>query len=381
MHFRLPMKKCSSPLIISVFRFSQSNGRIENNPFQCYLISWFFQRVRIQTVVVAIVPTSLTQEFLLMATTINHALDISTEAQVVLETVQKLENRYGTGYVIDVLRGETRFGLRDEGHQHLATYGKLQGSSGDYLRRLLKLLVKEGYLFISNPRFGTIGISAQGEAYLKEPTVLGVSRQAMNESAFVRELRKRLKVIRKELSEREQKPAFRIFTNHCLEEMIQAKPSSLSTLMDIPGIGHYKANKYGPAILACLEEVEGQMVDYYHEQRLRKAGTPSHQAVKAMFETGLSVAEIAERRKVKASTITQTLDTLHRTGQIDLKPWIERSIPADDFEKGTKWFEGKTTPRLKMAYEELGLDYDTLRLCKLYVSDFSTSETEFAQAS
>lgn len=316
-----------------------------------------------------------------MATTTTHSLDISTEAQIVLETVQKLENRYGSGYVIDVLRGETRFGLKSEGHQQLATYGKLQGSSGDYLRRMVKLLVKEGYLFITNPRFGTIGISAQGEEYLKEPTVLGVSRRAMNESAFIREVRKRLKVIRKELADLEQKPSFRVFTNHCLEEMIQAKPTTLSMLMEIPGIGHYKANKYGPAILACFEEVERQMADYYHDQRMRKAATPSHQAVKAMFEAGLSVAEIAERRKVKASTITQTLDTLHRTGEIDLKPWIERSVPSDDLEKGTNWFENNTTPRLKMAYEELGLDYDTLRLCKLYVSDFSTAETEFAQAS
>lgn len=346
-----------------------------------YHFFYFFQRDRFQSAVVAIVLTSFTQEILRMATTLAQSFDISTEAQTVLETVKNLDNRYGSAYVIQVLRGESRFGLRDEGHQQLSTYGKLQASSSDYLRRLLKLLVKEGYLFISNPRYGTIGISAQGEAYLQDPTALGVSRRAMNESAFVREVRKRLRVIRKELSEREHKPTFRIFTNHCLEEMIQRKPDSLSALMEIPGIGHYKANKYGPAILACFEEVERQMVDYYQEQRMRKAMTPSHQAVKTMFEAGLSVEEMAERRKVKVSTIRQTLDTLHRTAHIDLKPWIEQSIPAEDFAKGTSWFEGKPAPRLKSAYEELGLDYDTLRLCKLYVSDFTTSRTDLAQAS
>ena len=315
-----------------------------------------------------------------MTTTTTSHSDLNQEIQLTLSAVASLENGYGQSYLIDFLRGNTRFGSRQEGHPTLSEYGSLAASTPDYLRRLIHTLIREGFLTITNKRYGTIGLTESGETYLQSPVDPGFTRHALRESAFIREVRRQLKSLRASLAKEANLPPFRVFTNYCMEEMIQQKPSNVSELLEIPGIGPYKANLYGPAILGCFEHVEEMMGRYYEELRKKKAATPSHQEVKALFLAGHTVEEMAEIRQVKASTISRTLDTLHRAGEIDLKPFIKESIPPAAFEQAVSWFQMQEKPKLKMAYEELGLDYDILRLCKLYVSDHSSTNIQLPKA-
>lgn len=316
-----------------------------------------------------------------MTTTTYSTPDLSREVHTVLSAVSELEGKYGQSYLIDFLRGTTRFGVRDEGHPALEQFGAMVDGTPDYVRRMIQALIREGYLLITNKRFGTIGLTESGRSHLENPDSPGITARMMRESAFIREVRRHLKRLRSDLAKDSNLPPFRVFTNYCMEEMIQRKPTSVSELLEIPGIGPYKANLYGPAILGCFADVSKMMATYYEEQRKKKAATPSHQQVKALFEQGHTVEEIAEIRQVKSSTISRTLDTLHRVGEIDLRPYIRESVPTAAFEQATSWFLQREEPQLKQAYEELGLDYDTLRLCKLYVADLASSEVELAKAS
>lgn len=315
-----------------------------------------------------------------MTTTSTTHQDLTNEVQTILSAVSSLDNSYGQSYLIDFLRGNTRFGSRQEGHPTLSEYGALAASTPDYLRRLIHTMIRENLLTITNKRFGTIGLSDSGEEFLKTPEELGFTRHAMRESAFIREVRRQLKSLRAALAKDANLPPFRVFTNYCMEEMIREKPTNVTELLEIPGIGPYKANLYGPSILGCFEQVEQMMGRYYEELRKKKAATPSHQEVKALFQAGHTVEEMADIRKVKPSTISRALDTLHRAGEIDLKPFIRESIPPAAFEQAVSWFQTQEQPKLKLAYEELGLDYDTLRLCKLYVSDHSSSRIQLPKA-
>lgn len=77
-------------------------------------------------------------------------------------------------------------------------------------------------------------------------------REVLNEADFA--VFARLRGLRKELAEREGVPAYALFTNEQLAEMVTGRISSLSDLQAIDGIGEAKTKKYGEAFLAELKK-------------------------------------------------------------------------------------------------------------------------------
>ena len=64
----------------------------------------------------------------------------------------------------------------------------------------------------------------------------------------------KLRVLRKELSDKEGVPAYALFTNEHLAEMVRRSVDSLAALKKIGGVGQGRAEKYGAAFLAVLKE-------------------------------------------------------------------------------------------------------------------------------
>ena len=88
-------------------------------------------------------------------------------------------------------------------------------------------------------------------------------REVLNETDFA--LFARLRTLRKALAEREGLPAYALFTNEQLAEMVRQRVASLAALQAIDGIGETKTQKYGEAFLAELRQgLEEQAGNTHH---------------------------------------------------------------------------------------------------------------------
>jgi superfamily II DNA helicase RecQ len=76
-------------------------------------------------------------------------------------------------------------------------------------------------------------------------------REVLDEADFA--VFAKLRSLRKELSEREGVPAYALFTNEQLAEMVTGRVASLADLQAIDGIGEAKVRKYGESFLAELK--------------------------------------------------------------------------------------------------------------------------------
>ncbi len=65
--------------------------------------------------------------------------------------------------------------------------------------------------------------------------------------------RERLKALRSDEAQRREVPAYVIFNDRTLDALVEAKPSTRTELLTIPGIGPAKLESYGDKILAALE--------------------------------------------------------------------------------------------------------------------------------
>lgn len=308
-------------------------------------------------------------------------VNIQDEALIVLKTVESLGEKYALNYVTQILKGQTLFGLKEATHEQLETYGAWCNWHSDRIRNLINYLTNHNFLEVTHERFGTLGLTSKGEIFLEQPGELIARRKELRTSLFDRMLWVELRNIRMELSKEEGKAPFRIFTDYTLQQLIQEKPLHIEALKGIPGFGDFKINRYGPAVLNVCRQVMQKKAEADKLRMHRRAKTPSHQAVKELFLSGNSIESIAQRRSVKEETINQILMTLYQAGEIDLRPWIEQHIDSSTLEKGTHFFQENSNARLKEAYEQLGLDYSTLKLCRLYVSQVSSYEEELKYAS
>ena len=59
------------------------------------------------------------------------------------------------------------------------------------------------------------------------------------------ELFETLRELRRELAQRENVPAYLIFSDKVLSEIAKEKPTSLEEFAEIPGVGNFKLKKYG----------------------------------------------------------------------------------------------------------------------------------------
>ena len=64
----------------------------------------------------------------------------------------------------------------------------------------------------------------------------------------------RLRALRKERADADGVPAYAVFTNDQLAEMVQHRAVTVAALREIAGVGEARAEKYGAAFLAVLTE-------------------------------------------------------------------------------------------------------------------------------
>jgi ATP-dependent DNA helicase RecQ len=64
-----------------------------------------------------------------------------------------------------------------------------------------------------------------------------------------------LRTLRRELADRQGVPAYVIFSDQVLREMVARRPVTRGELLEVPGVGPVKLDRYGPAFLEALRDL------------------------------------------------------------------------------------------------------------------------------
>ncbi|MEL6842125.1 MAG: RQC domain-containing protein [Bacteroidota bacterium] len=292
--------------------------------------------------------------------------DVSESAMLVMKTVLLLDKAFSISYLVRLLRGDKTYPLRQEEHEQLETFGSMEETSLPKIEGLLHFLQKQAYLSIEDPRFGTIAITDRGTEYLSDPKPMLANRRQLGRSWLENNLYRELKSLRKELATSMEVAPYELYNNYGLHCLATQMPESSEAIQAIPAASEMPE--------ACkklvLEKIHDALQLKAKDERsgglYTKAHSPSHQAIKRLFEEGCSLEEIAAARTIKPGTVRTYLSNLHRSEQLDLRKWIEEHWDERVLHRGTEYFEQSNDKRLKPAHESLGLDYETLEWCKLY---------------
>ncbi len=207
----------------------------------------------------------------------NHVtLDGSDAALVraVLETVSWCGGRFGVSRIVDILRASRSQPLLACRADLCPTYGACRTESKTAMTRLVKNLVEGGYLRVEGREYPTIDMTAKGQevlkgvstCVLKNPSIGSDSKGNNQHDKAPKSLAvpkipvadprlfERLRQLRTELAEEEGVAPFVIFHDKTLRTIANQKPETPDALLEIPGIGDVKVERYGRRVLAVVNE-------------------------------------------------------------------------------------------------------------------------------
>lgn len=194
--------------------------------------------------------------------------DATIEAQKFLSCIYRLKQNYGMSYTIDVLRGSTNEKIIKAGHDMLSTYGIGKEHSINFWKQLSWQLIHKNYCTQDINHFNVLRLMPAAIEVLKGKTTVMLvipSTQPIDASAIKKDKRaidknnplyEKLRYLRRQIAEEENKPAFIIFSDSTLYEMAMSKPQTLDNMLKISGVGQHKLTRYGLKFLNIIKESE-----------------------------------------------------------------------------------------------------------------------------
>lgn len=200
--------------------------------------------------------------------------DGTVAAQKLLSTVVRLEQRnqrYGAGHLIDILRGKVTPRITSLGHESLSTFGLGADVSEAEWRGVVRQLLALELLGVDSDGYGTIRLAPESASVLRgerevrlrrETEKIVRSRGTRGKAAATADLSdegvavfEALRAWRAVVAKEQGVPAYVVFHDATLREVVSQRPTSLEALGTISGIGAAKLERHGPGLLAVLAEV------------------------------------------------------------------------------------------------------------------------------
>jgi ATP-dependent DNA helicase RecQ len=190
-------------------------------------------------------------------------------AQKALSCVYRTGQRYGVGHLVNVLRGSDDVRVRALGHADLSVFGIGGELDERQWRSVFRQLLAAGLLATDTEGFGVLRLTAASRGVLRGETPVRLRRPADREERRVtrkaaRSERARqsldiaphetplwdaLRATRARLAREQGVPAYVIFHDATLLEMLRGRPQTLNELRTIGGVGAAKLERYGAAFL------------------------------------------------------------------------------------------------------------------------------------
>ena len=198
--------------------------------------------------------------------------DGTVAAQKALSAALRTGQRFGAGHLIDILRGKNTEKVKQFGHDSLPTFAVGADMDDMGWRSVFRQLLAGGLLEADAQAYGALKLTDEARPVLKGETTLTLRRHAVrSKSKAVKKTREKgsanatisasdsplfdaLRGWRADKAREQGVPAYVILHDRTLHELATLRPQSLTALLDVPGIGLAKAERYGEALLAMLAE-------------------------------------------------------------------------------------------------------------------------------
>ena len=195
-------------------------------------------------------------------------LDMTDEAKKIINCIYESLGRYGKNIIMDTVLGAKTARLTEIGATEYKSYGVLESSNKNLLRRLIEELLLEGYIAT-----GEYQVLKLGDISRLKNTETKVMVKITDEDKMAKRKEKpkknkkgmdsltsagfklfdKLKELRLEIARAEKIPPYIVFNDKTLIDMCAKMPTTKSDMLNVSGVGENKYGKYGERFIEVIK--------------------------------------------------------------------------------------------------------------------------------
>ena len=199
-------------------------------------------------------------------------IDGTILAQKALSAIARTGERFGSEHLIGLLRGQTTDRMTQLGHDRLPTFGVGADVSMNAWRAIFRQLYAAGIINMDMGGYGSWTITQQGREVLRGKATVQLRSEALAERGDKKAKRaappagagshaptgpdavllEALKKLRRELALAKNVPAYVVFPDKTLLDMVLLKPQTRDQMGMVHGVGSAKLEQYGDAFLQAV---------------------------------------------------------------------------------------------------------------------------------
>ena len=292
--------------------------------------------------------------------------DATEPARMALSAVYRTGQRFGANHIVDVLLGQANERMRRFGHDRLNTFGIGREHPRATWHSVLRQLLACGHLQPDPEGHGGLRLTDACRPLLRGEEALHLRLDVL-EAMPRRNSRagggapahsadwEALRRCRQELAEAEGVPPYVIFHDATLTALLDLRPRNREEMMQVPGIGQHKLERYGQRFLDVLAELGG-------------GGAPAdtRRDTRRLLRAGHDPAAIAAERGLAPTTIQEHLAQGVENGEIALDEVLALDPATRATIEDALLDNGEPVTRLRPVFDALGGEwsFETLKLVR-----------------
>ncbi|PYJ73577.1 MAG: DNA helicase RecQ, partial [Verrucomicrobia bacterium] len=194
--------------------------------------------------------------------------DGTIHAQKFLSCIYRIYEKHGFGFglnhVVDVLAGAETEGIRQRGHDELSTYGIGRDVKRTAWLAIGRELLRLGLIAAAPGKFTTLQLTEAGQAALRERKPITLTKPFDVETTKRSKkhltgdfegdeaLFAQLRVLRRQIADERDVPAYVIFSDVSLREMARVCPTTSAEFGRIPGVGQQKLRDFAEPFTSAI---------------------------------------------------------------------------------------------------------------------------------
>ncbi len=292
---------------------------------------------------------------------------------LMLRAVIELKERFKADHLAPLLAGDANSAIKSYKHHEHELFGAGKEKEAKYWNAVVRQLLVAGLLIKEIENYGILKISDAGREFLKKPRSFMITKEhdfdtndiqeqsAGGTAAVDPQLFNMLKDLRKKISKKKNLPPFVIFQDPSLEAMAIHYPITLDEMMNIPGVGSGKANRFGKEFVALIKtHVEVNEIERPIDMVVKSVANKSKNkiAIIQSIDRKIPLNDIAESRGISMPELLTEIESIVYSGtRVDIGYHIDQVMDEDNREDIFYYFkEDAETDDITSALEELGED-------------------------
>lgn len=306
---------------------------------------------------------------------------------LVLETVQKVNQKFKSDHIANILAGVSNSIIKSYKHHLLDVFGAGRNKTTSVWNAIIRQILILHFLEKNIENYGALELTPSGLAYMKEPYSILLAKSCPQEEVEDEEdspyagaktgggdmvLLAMLKNLRKSMAQRLKLAPFVLFQDPSLEDMSILYPITFQELKNCQGVGEGKARKFGKPFLDLIRKyIEENEIERPQDMVVKSVINKSTNKVYIIqcIDRKLAFEDIADGKGLSMDELLEEIEAIVNSGtKINIDYYIEQIIDEDKLDEIYDYFRNEATSEsLSDAVEALGPSFteEEVRLVRI----------------